>query len=84
MMSCTDTRKLLQTYLDRELSEEEVAAVRGHLSRCGSCGDCYRFEADLRRLIRSCGARPPIALRLLRRLLPLRSGPPAPHPFLCR
>ncbi len=75
MMSCTDTRKLLQPYLDRELSEEEIAAVRGHLSRCGSCGDCYRFEADLRRLIRFCADEPapPNLLQRVRGLFSSRS-----------
>lgn len=75
MMSCADTRKLLQTYLDRELSEDEVTAVRGHLSRCGSCGDCYRFEAGLRRLIRSCADEPapPTLLQRVRGLFSSRS-----------
>ena len=58
MMNCSETRKVLQTYLDRELSSQEVEAVQAHLGRCGSCGDCYRFESDLRRLIRVCAEEP--------------------------
>jgi mycothiol system anti-sigma-R factor len=58
MINCANTRKLLQVYLDRELSPDEVAAVQTHLGRCGSCGDCYRFESDLRRLIRVCADEP--------------------------
>ena len=63
MMNCSETRKVLQTYLDRELSADDVEAVQAHLRRCGSCGECYRFESDLRRLMRVCADEPtPVSL----------------------
>ena len=43
----------LYRYLDRELSDAEVAEVKGHLAACPPCGRHLRFEADLRRLVRT-------------------------------
>jgi mycothiol system anti-sigma-R factor len=49
---CFQTVKLLQEYLDRELTSGEVVTVQGHLDRCPPCLKLYRFEEGLRRLVR--------------------------------
>jgi mycothiol system anti-sigma-R factor len=42
----------LNPYLDRELSDEDVVQVRGHLEACAGCLHLYQFEESLRRLVR--------------------------------
>lgn len=49
---CMQTVKLLQEFLDRELTTTEVATVQGHLDRCPPCLKLFRFEEGLRRLVR--------------------------------
>jgi mycothiol system anti-sigma-R factor len=44
--------KALHPYLDRELSDEDVIQVRGHLEACGGCLEVYKFEESVRRLVR--------------------------------
>ncbi len=53
-MNCEDCVDRLEAYVDRELSESEVAQLRRHLAECPPCDDRYRFEAGLRRLVRVC------------------------------
>ena len=50
---CEKCEELLQGYLDRELSESEVAEAESHLDMCDYCRRRYRFEADLRRYVRT-------------------------------
>lgn len=52
MINCGDCEKALYPYLDRELTDEDVVAVRGHLEACGGCMHLYEFEESLRRLVR--------------------------------
>jgi mycothiol system anti-sigma-R factor len=47
-----ETVKLLQEFLDRELTTCEVQTVQGHLDRCPPCVKVYRFEERLKRLVR--------------------------------
>ena len=65
MMNCKETVARLQTFLDRELSETEVAEVRMHLGACPPCRDHFHFEEHLKRLVRdgACPERAPISLR---------------------
>jgi mycothiol system anti-sigma-R factor len=49
---CAETVKLLQEYLDRELTTTEVSTVQGHLDRCPPCLKLFRFEERVRRLVR--------------------------------
>jgi mycothiol system anti-sigma-R factor len=51
-MNCRDCAQALNPYIDRELSDEDVAQVRGHLEACGGCLHLYQFEESLRRLVR--------------------------------
>ena len=52
MINCRDCARALHPYLDRELSDEDVIQVRGHLEACGGCLQMYQFEESLRRLVR--------------------------------
>ena len=49
---CYETLARLQTFIDRELTEDEGVTVRGHLDRCPPCKDVFRFEEHLRRLVK--------------------------------
>ena len=60
---CEKCEELLQAYLDRDLTAEEVLVAEGHLEDCDYCRRRYRFEAHLRRLIRiSASERMPAGL----------------------
>ena len=72
---CDKCEELLQGYLDRDLTREEVVAAEGHLNGCDYCRRRYRFEERLRRYIRvSASERMPAGL--LAKLAELR-GPTA-------
>jgi len=59
--ACDHCEQLLQPYLDRVLSEEERLTAEAHLAECAWCSNRYRFEADLRQIVKSscAGAMPP-------------------------
>jgi anti-sigma factor (TIGR02949 family) len=72
---CEKCEELLQGYLDRDLTQEEVLLAEVHLDGCDYCRRRYRFEAHLRRYIRvSASERMPAGL--LAKLAELR-GPAA-------
>jgi anti-sigma factor (TIGR02949 family) len=50
---CEKCEDLLQGYLDRDLTDAEVAVAETHLDGCDYCRRRYRFEAHLRRYIRT-------------------------------
>lgn len=43
-LSCRETLKRLDDYLDRELSPDEMKTVRGHLKLCHACQKKFAFE----------------------------------------
>jgi anti-sigma factor (TIGR02949 family) len=49
---CEECEKLLQPYLDRELSDSERAEAEAHLDECSYCRRRYRFEEELRKFVR--------------------------------
>ena len=49
---CGKCERLLQGYLDRELTEQEVAEAEEHLNGCDYCRRRYRFEESLRTFVR--------------------------------
>ena len=61
MSDCDKCEKLLQGYLDRELSAEEVEVAETHLDACDYCRRRYRFEETLRQS--TSGRRRPSACR---------------------
>jgi anti-sigma factor (TIGR02949 family) len=53
---CDKCEELLQGYLDRELSDAEVAIAESHLDGCDYCRRRYRFEETLRVYVRTTAA----------------------------
>ena len=52
-LDCEEAARRLHTFLDRELDEAEVAEVQAHLDNCTECHSKFRFEASLKRLIKT-------------------------------
>lgn len=72
---CDRCEELLQGYLDRDLTSDEVVLAERHLDACDYCRRRYRFEEKLRRYIKvSASERMPAGL--LAKLAELR-GPTA-------
>ncbi len=55
MIDCLEAERRLHRYVDRELSDVEVAEVQGHLDACNNCRARFRFESGLRRLVKRAG-----------------------------
>jgi mycothiol system anti-sigma-R factor len=51
---CEKCEEVMQPYLDRVLSDAEVAEAEEHLAGCSYCARRYRFEESLRRFVRKC------------------------------
>ncbi|MGZ5093477.1 MAG: anti-sigma factor family protein [Burkholderiales bacterium] len=51
-MDCSETRKLLDSYLDRELDRENVIAVARHLDGCGECKRMFDLHSSIASAIR--------------------------------
>ena len=75
MTDCDKCEQLLQGYLDRELSDTEVAEAELHLDGCDYCRRRYRFEESLRTYGRTTAAErmPP---GLMAKLAQLRTTDP--------
>jgi anti-sigma factor (TIGR02949 family) len=56
LTDCDKCEELLQGYLDRELSDAEVAVAESHLNGCDYCRRRYRFEETLRVYVRTTAA----------------------------
>jgi mycothiol system anti-sigma-R factor len=52
MINCRDCVQALNTYIDRELSDDDIVIVREHLVSCGGCLYLYQFQESLKRLVR--------------------------------
>ena len=52
MINCQNCLHVLNSYLDRELSDDDIVQVRQHLEACGGCLHLYQFQESLRRLVR--------------------------------
>ncbi len=46
-LTCEETFRRLDDYVDRELSRAERERVEAHLASCAECTREYRFEASL-------------------------------------
>ena len=77
MTDCDKCEELLQGYLDRELTDEEVTTAEAHLNGCDYCRRRYRFEESLRVYVRTTAAErmPP---GLMERLAQLRTTDATP------
>lgn len=46
-LTCEETLRRLDDYLDRELNAEEMARVKEHLETCEVCAREYNFEGKI-------------------------------------
>jgi anti-sigma factor (TIGR02949 family) len=58
MDPCDKCEELLQSFLDRELTDVERVEAEAHLEACGYCRKRYKFEASLRRYVRQVWSEP--------------------------
>ena len=81
MTDCDKCEQLLQGYLDRELSSDEVSVAEMHLEGCDYCRRRYRFEESLRQYVRTTAVErmPP---GLMDKLAQLRTTEPGPSASL--
>ncbi len=71
-LTCEETFRRLDDYVDRELSPRETEAVRQHLATCAVCASEYAFEESVLRNVREKLMRiaaPPDLLEKIRRRL---------------
>ena len=69
---CGKCEEMLQPFLDRELTDAEMAEAERHLDACSYCRRRYRFEEHLRRYVRQA-ALEPMAPELKQKLAALRT-----------
>lgn len=53
-MNCTDCLEKLDQYVDRELTDSELAEVKRHLADCPPCEDHYQLQVHMRRVVKVC------------------------------
>jgi mycothiol system anti-sigma-R factor len=71
-MNCDGCLEKLERYVDRELTDQELVEVRGHLERCPPCEHTFQLQAGLKRLVKlSCdqGTAPPTLRQKLVQIL---------------
>jgi mycothiol system anti-sigma-R factor len=71
-LNCRDCLEKLDGYLDRELTDVELAEVKAHMDRCPPCEDRYRLEVHVKRLVKVCcdqGVAPETLRSRLRQIL---------------
>jgi anti-sigma factor (TIGR02949 family) len=49
---CEKCEEMLQPYLDKQLSDAEIAEAEAHLQGCSYCRKRYVFEEELRMFVR--------------------------------
>jgi anti-sigma factor (TIGR02949 family) len=53
LLSCQETFRRLDDYLDRELSAQDMVAVEAHLRACAICAPEFEVERELLDAIRA-------------------------------
>lgn len=80
-MDCNDCVERLYAFLDLELDEKELAAVRAHVSGCDECGDELGLEARFLDHLRDCATSESAPAQLRERvILKLRGASPPTTP----
>ncbi|MDQ3895394.1 MAG: zf-HC2 domain-containing protein [Actinomycetota bacterium] len=69
---CAACEELLQSFLDRALTESERREAQRHLDLCRYCAKRYRFEESLRGFVRQSAVEE-MPLELKQRLQSLRT-----------
>jgi predicted anti-sigma-YlaC factor YlaD len=73
MCDCFECERMLQPYLDRVLTDAELAEAEEHLEHCDYCRKRYRFEETLHMYVRQAVVAEPMPVALKRRLAALRT-----------
>ncbi len=68
---CAHCEEMMQPYLDRVLTDEEMAQAEAHLAGCEQCRRRYRFEESLRVYVRKA-ATEQMSVELRQKLTALR------------
>jgi predicted anti-sigma-YlaC factor YlaD len=71
---CAHCEEMMQPYLDRILTDEEMSEAEAHLDECEYCRRRYRFEESLRVYVRQAVSeqmRPELKERLAALRIPL-------------
>jgi anti-sigma factor RsiW len=66
--TCEEVFRRLDSYVDRELSTEEMRLVGEHLAICEVCAQEYAFEASVLRHLRDKVARLDVSRALVRKV----------------
>ncbi|MDQ6773964.1 MAG: zf-HC2 domain-containing protein [Candidatus Dormibacteraeota bacterium] len=53
-MNCDDCLQNLDRYVDRELTDGELAQVQRHMADCPPCEDLYELQVGYKRLVKHC------------------------------
>ncbi len=78
-MDCDDCLERLYTFLDTELSEKDLAAVRSHLDGCDDCDTNFVFEESFLTRLRECCTSDVAPVELRQRvILKIRGASPPP------
>jgi anti-sigma factor (TIGR02949 family) len=72
MCDCLECEQMLQPYLDRVLTPEEMREAEEHLHDCSYCRKRYRFEEKLQMYVRQAVAEP-MPVELKQKLAALRT-----------
>jgi anti-sigma factor (TIGR02949 family) len=60
---CDWCEEVLQPFLDRELTDDEMREAEAHLDGCSYCRKRYRFEESLRRYVRQSVEPMPVEMK---------------------
>ena len=52
---CGDCEEMMQPYMDKVLSDEQMREAKEHLEACPPCERRYHFEESLRQYVRVAG-----------------------------
>jgi len=70
---CGDCEAMMQPYMDRVLSDDQIREAKEHLAACPPCEKRFRFEEKLRVFVR-VAADEPMSEGLKEKLAGLRSA----------
>jgi anti-sigma factor (TIGR02949 family) len=60
---CDWCEEVMQPYLDRDLSHDEMREAEAHLDECAYCRKRYKFEESLRRYVRQSVEPMPVEMK---------------------
>lgn len=52
MISCSESAKLFESYLDKQMTKEDLAHLETHIHKCKKCFGHLEFDRALKKLLR--------------------------------